>query len=153
MRRSFLLLLLAGLLLPTLLLAQSQATTGVIEGTVVDATGAALPGVTVTIRNTDTGYTASTTTDSAGRYRFVLVPLGPYEIRTALEGFQGRVVKGVAVAVGQTITQKIEISQAAVAEEIVVTAAAPLIETARTEGSTRIDQASVEGLPNNGRNF
>ncbi|HWW60251.1 MAG TPA: TonB-dependent receptor plug domain-containing protein, partial [Thermoanaerobaculia bacterium] len=76
-----------------------------------------------------------------------------YEIRASLEGFQPRVVKGVAVAVGQTITQKIEISQAAVAEEIVVTAAAPLIETARTEGSVRIDQASVEGLPNNGRNF
>ena len=43
--------------------------------------------------------------------------------------------------------------QAAVSEQIVVTAAAPLIETARTEGATRIDQKSVEGLPNNGRNF
>ena len=39
------------------------------------------------------------------------------------------------------------------AESIVVTAEAPLIETARTEGSTRIDQNAVEGLPNNGRNF
>ncbi|HEY8130988.1 MAG TPA: TonB-dependent receptor plug domain-containing protein, partial [Thermoanaerobaculia bacterium] len=47
----------------------------------------------------------------------------------------------------------ITMKQAAVSEQIVVTAAAPLIETARTEGATRIDEKSVSGLPNNGRNF
>ncbi|HVR39295.1 MAG TPA: carboxypeptidase regulatory-like domain-containing protein [Thermoanaerobaculia bacterium] len=151
MRRSLVLLLLV--VFPAVLLAQSQATTGVIEGTVVDSSGAALPGVTVTIKNTATGYTQVQVTDVAGRFRGVLLPLGPYELRASLEGFQPRLVKGIELAVGQTIVQRIELSQAAVAEEIVVTAAAPLIETARTEGSTRIDQASVEGLPNNGRNF
>src|SRR6185503_6407092 len=50
-------------------------------------------------------------------------------------------------------TVDIKLSQAAASEEIVVTAAAPLIETARTEGATRIDENAVSDLPNNGRNF
>src|SRR5207253_2268388 len=51
------------------------------------------------------------------------------------------------------LTLAAKLNQAAVSEQIVVTATAPLIETARTEGATRIDQKAVEGLPNNGRNF
>jgi len=151
MRRfSFALLL---LLLPVSLFAQSQATTGVIEGTVVDATGAALPGVTVTIHNTATNFEQTLITDSAGRFRGVLLPLGPYEVTEMLQGFSKRVQQGIDLAVGQTQTLSFRLKQAAVSEEIVVTAAAPLIETARTEGATRIDQKAMSNLPNNGRNF
>ena len=57
------------LFLPAILVAQSQATTGVIEGTVSDATGAVLPGVTITLRNTATNYQQVLVTDSAGRFR------------------------------------------------------------------------------------
>jgi hypothetical protein len=141
------------LLLPTAIFAQSQATTGVIEGTVVDATGAALPGVTVSMKNTATNYEQNAVTDSGGRFRGVLLPLGPYEVTASLAGFGTQVQKGLNLQVGQTLTLPITLKQAALAEQIVVTAAPPLIETARTEGATRIDQASVEGLPNNGRNF
>ena len=147
--RAFLLLF----LVPLSLFAQSQATTGVIEGVVSDSTGAALPGVTVVVRNSDTNYTQNLVTDSGGRYRGVLLPLGHSEITASLEGFGTKVQKGYDLAVGQTLTANVTLTQAAVAESIVVTAEAPLIETARTEGSTRIDQKSVEGLPNNGRNF
>src|SRR4051812_23748381 len=66
-------------LLPILAFAQSQATTGVIEGTVFDASGAVLPGVTVSIKNTATNYEQSTVTDKDGRFRGVLLPLGPYQ--------------------------------------------------------------------------
>jgi len=154
MRRLFLVLSLLGLILiPTLLFAQSQATTGVIEGTVSDATGAVLPGVTVTLRNTATNFQQVHVTDSAGRFRGVLLPLGPYEITAALEGFSKQVMKGLDLSVGQTLTVPIKLGQAAASEEIVVTAEAPLIETARTEGATRIDEEAVSDLPNNGRNF
>src|SRR3954471_20179507 len=91
-------------LLPILALAQSQATTGVIEGTVIDATGAVLPGVTVTLRNTATNHTQVQVTDPSGRYRGVLLPLGPYEVRATLEGFAPQVVKGLDLGVGQTLT-------------------------------------------------
>jgi len=141
------------LLVPTLVFAQSQATTGVIEGTVVDPSGAALPGVTVAIHNTATNYEQAVITDSAGRFRGVLLPLGPYQVTATLEGFASQVQKGMQLQVGQTLTLTFKLSQAAVSEQIVVTAAAPLIETARTEGATRIDDKSVSGLPNNGRNF
>jgi carboxypeptidase family protein/TonB-dependent receptor-like protein len=151
MRRTTLALLLA--LLPAVLFAQSQATTGVIEGVITDASGAALPGVTVTLRNTETNYAQTVITDSAGRFRGLLLPLGKYEVTAALEGFGTSVLRGYDLAVGQTLTANMTMKQAAMSEQIVVTAAAPLIETARTEGSTRIDQKSVEGLPNNGRNF
>jgi outer membrane receptor for ferrienterochelin and colicin len=154
MRRfPFGLLLLAVLLLPSVVLAQSQATTGVIEGVVSDASGAALPGVTVTLRNVETNYTQTLVTDSGGRFRGVLLPLGRYDVSASLSGFATRVLRGYQLAVGQTLTADITLTTAAVEESIVVTAEAPLIETARTEGAVRIDQAAVEGLPNNGRNF
>jgi hypothetical protein len=141
------------LLLPAVLLAQSQATTGVIEGTVTDASGAVLPGVSVTVRNTATNYSQTVVTDNAGRFRAVLLPLGPYEVTVTLAGFGTQVQKGFDLQLGQTLTVPVKLNQAAVAEEIVVTAAAPLIETARTEGATRINEEAVSDLPNNGRNF
>ena len=153
MRRSLALLSLLLLFTASSLLAQSQATTGVIEGTVVDASGAALPGVTVTVKNTATNFEQTAITDRAGRFRIVLLPLGPYQLTATLEGFATYVQKGLDLGVGQTLTASVAMKPAAVSEQIVVTAAAPLIETARTEGATRIDQKAVAGLPNNGRNF
>src|SRR5713226_4027558 len=153
MRRWLSVLFTLALLLPSLVYAQSQATTGVIEGTVVDATGASLPGVTVTVKNTATNFEQTSVTDRAGRFRAVLLPLGPYQVTATLSGFGTYVQKGLDLGVGQTLTVSMTMKQAAVSEQIVVTAAAPLIETARTEGATRIDQKAVSGLPNNGRNF
>lgn len=133
--------------------AQSQATTGVIDGIVVDATGGVLPGVTITLRNTATNYEQVQLTDSAGRFRGVLLPLGPYEVRASLEGFAPQVMRGIQLGVGQTRTVEIRLPQAAVSEEMIVTAEVPLVETSRTEGATRLDEDAVSDLPNNGRNF
>ncbi|MBV8517805.1 MAG: TonB-dependent receptor [Acidobacteria bacterium] len=149
--RSVLALVLA--FLPLVLFAQSQATTGVIEGVVTDASGGVLPGVTVVLHDVATNYEQTIQTDSAGRYRGVLLPLGPYEVRASLSGFATQVRKGLDLGLGQTLTANFKLAQAAVAEELVVTAEAPLIETARTEGATRIDEDAVSNLPNNGRNF
>lgn len=152
MRRLFVLLFLAGLF-PFAAFAQSQATTGVIEGTVVDAQGGLLPGVTVSVRNTATNYVHTEVTNSAGRYRAVLLPLGPYVVKAELSGFAPQLVKGLDLGVGQTLTVPVKMQQTTASEQIVVSAAAPLIEVARTEGATRIDQKAVSSLPNNGRNF
>src|SRR5882762_5019668 len=86
-RLSFVLLALFLLLVALPLFAQSQATTGVIQGTVVDASGAAVPGVTITVRNTATGYEVIVVTDAQGRFRGVLLPVGPYQVTAALQGF------------------------------------------------------------------
>ena len=133
--------------------AQSQATTGVIEGTVTDESGGALPGATVVIKNTATNFEKQVATGSDGRFRAPLLPLGPYSVTVNLEGFGPAVREGFTLAVGQTVTLDIELPVAGIQERLVVTAEAPVIEVARTEGAVRIDRESVENLPNNGRNF
>lgn len=146
-------LLVLVLLVPIAAWSQSEATTGVIEGTVTDASGGALPGVTVVMRNTATNFQQQSITDAAGRFRGVLLPLGPYEVTATLEGFAKSIARGLDLGVGQTLMLPVRLKQAAMSEEIVVTATPPLIETARTQGATRIDEKAMSDLPNNGRNF
>ena len=133
--------------------AQSQATTGVIEGTVTDESGAVLPGVTVTLVNTATNFQQVLITDSRGRFRGLLLPLGPYEVTAALEGFATLVRDGLQVTVGKTINLALTMQISATEDRIVVTAEAPLIETTETANSVRFDREVVDGLPNNGRDF
>src|ERR1043166_1728829 len=111
MRRTSIVYLLVLFLLPLPLLAQSQATTGVIEGTVTDATGAVLPGVTVSLKDTATNFEKMEVTRPQGMYRGVLLPLGPYEIKATLEGFAPQVVRGVDLGLGQTLTVNIKVQQ------------------------------------------
>src|SRR3954465_7978393 len=132
--------------------AQSQATTGVIEGIVTDESGGALPGATVTLRNTAINFDKVVVTGSDGSFRALLLPLGPYRITIDLQGFAKVIREGIDLGVGQTINLKIPL-QVAAAGEITVTGEAPVIETTRAEGAVRIDERSVESLPNNGRNF
>src|SRR6476646_9521951 len=132
--------------------AQSQATTGVIEGIVTDEGGGVLPGASVVLRNTATNFEKTVVSGSDGSFRALLLPLGPYRITVELKGFAKLVREGLDLGVGQTINLKFPL-QVAAAGEITVTGEAPVIETNRVEGAVRIDQKAVENLPNNGRNF
>ncbi len=156
MRKSFHVFLTFALLLGALApgaFAQSQATTGVIEGTVVDESGAPVPGVNVTIRNTGTNFERVVATDADGRFRGLLLPLGPYRVVASLTGFATVIREGIDLAVGQAVNLRLSLKVSAVQEEVVVTGELPVVDTARAEGSTLIDQRSIKGLPNNGRNF
>ena len=143
--------LLMGLLQPAW--AQSQATTGLIEGTVVDESGAAVPGASVVLKNTATNYERQATTDKDGRFRGLLLPLGPYKVTVSLKGFSTMVRDGINLSVGQTVNLPVTMKVSAVQEEVLVSGDAPVIETTRAEGADKIDEASIRGLPNNGRNF
>jgi hypothetical protein len=156
MRKSFHVFLTLALLLGALApgaFAQSQATTGVIEGTVVDESGAPVPGVNVTIRNTGTNFERVVATDADGRFRGLLLPLGPYRVVASLTGFATVIREGIDLAVGQAVNLRLSLKVSAVQEEVVVTGELPVVDTSRAEGSTLIDQRSIKGLPNNGRNF
>jgi hypothetical protein len=133
--------------------AQSQATTGVIEGTVEAENGDPVAGAAVALTNTGTNFQKTATTDAQGRFRGVLLPLGPYRVTVEAGGFSTLVREGLDLAVGQTISLDLTLQLSTVGESITVTDQAPVIETSRTEGSTRIDSQAIEGLPNNGRNF
>ncbi len=133
--------------------AQSQATTGVIEGTVSDSSGAVLPGATVTLTNTGTNFTRDLVTDADGRFRGLLLPLGTYKLAVALAGFSNYEQDGIELVVGQTANIPIILQVGGVAEKITVTSDSPVVETTRSEASTLINQQALRGLPNNGRNF
>ena len=133
--------------------AQSQATTGVIEGTVVDPSGAPVSGVSVVLKNTATNLERTLVTDADGRFRGLLLPLGPYRVTASLKGFATLVREGLDLEVGQSVNLELPLKVSTVQEEVLVTASTPVIETTRAEGSDRINQAAIKGLPNNGRNF
>ena len=138
---------------PGAVLAQSAATTGAIEGTITDESGGFLPGVSVALRNTATNYETTVTTGPNGRFRGLLLPLGPYRITATLSGFTKVVREGISVSVGQSVNLAIVMSLAAKAAEVLVTAENPVVETTRPEGATRIDPLALKEIPNNGRNF
>src|ERR1700722_15891086 len=85
------------------LLAQATAT-GNIVGVVTDATGAALPGATVTATNRGTNAQRSTTSNSAGQYRFDLLPNGVYDVKAEAPGFSVAQVNSLQLLVGTTVT-------------------------------------------------
>ena len=132
---------------------QSQATTGVIQGVVSDANGGGLPGAAVSVRNTATNFEQALTSDRDGRFRGGQLPLGPYRVTVTLQGFRTLVREGLTLDVGQTINLPMRMELSSVTQEVRVTAEAPLVETSRTEASTRIDERAVQNLPNNGHNF
>src|SRR5436309_15939766 len=85
----------------------SQVTTGTISGAVQDSSGAAIPGVTVTIRNLDTDVARSVTTDEGGRYTAPDLSLGNYEVQAQQAGFQTEVRRGITLTIGRQAVVKL----------------------------------------------
>src|SRR5262245_11895587 len=133
--------------------ARAQSVMGAIQGTVVDQSGGVLPGASVTVTNTDTGIARTTVTDENGVFRAELLPVGNYEVAAELSGFTPQKQQNIAVTVGSTITFRIQMPVASVAETVTVTSTAPIIETTRTQVSDTVSEVQVKNLPVNGRNF
>src|SRR3982074_1277883 len=109
------------LLSPGALLAQSQANTGSIEGTINDPSGRAIPGAEVTIVNVDTNFTRVLTTDTEGRFRGVLLPLGAYRVTVQGKNFGTPLREGINLAVGQTVNLSLSLNIASPEQTISVT--------------------------------
>jgi Carboxypeptidase regulatory-like domain/TonB-dependent Receptor Plug Domain len=136
-----------------LVFAQSQANTGAIEGIVNDPSGRVVSAAQVTVTNLGTNFTRALTTDAEGRFRGLLLPLGPYKVTVKAANFGTLVREGLDLAVGQTISLTLTLSISQVEQVVSVSAEAPILESGRVESSTYLDQRSVHDLPNNGRNF
>src|SRR5579862_2835249 len=144
--------LLLALLFP--MLTSAQTFRGTILGTVTDASGAAVPGATITITNTDTGLIRTTTTSGDGSYTVPELPIGPYSVTISKEGFETSITNGVAVDVAVerridaslkpgTVTQKVEVS----AETL------PQVETASDTLGGTFENREILDLPINGRDY
>lgn len=129
------------------------ATTGSVTGTVEDASGAVLPGVTVELVGERVMGTQSFTTDEQGQYRFRSLPPGMYELTFTLRGFGGARRTGVRVRVGATIEENVSLKVAGLAEEVTVEASAALVDTKSTKVETNFDRDWIELSPNQRRSF
>ncbi|HVF56399.1 MAG TPA: TonB-dependent receptor [Pyrinomonadaceae bacterium] len=134
--------------------AQSQATSGNIEGRVLDPNGAVVPNATVGATNKETGLERTATSDDDGNYRIILLPPGLYTVRASgVSGFQPATLDNVRVSVGGKTTLDINLSISGGETIIDVTSEAPVVETTRTSVSSVVNERAIENLPVNGRNY
>ncbi|MBZ5628194.1 MAG: TonB-dependent receptor [Acidobacteriia bacterium] len=134
------------------LFAQSQITTGVVQGTVLDPSGAVVAGASVEANNPDTNFTRSLTTDSNGRFVFLALPPGAYKVTISAKGFATVVQQNVHLTVGQAISLNIPLKVSSTAEQIVVTDT-PTLDPTKTEVSSTLAPVTVSTTPVLGRKF
>src|SRR5437868_2747408 len=87
------------LLIPVLGTAAWAQATAEISGTVKDPSGGVLPGATVTVTQTDTGFKREVVTDVTGAFSFPGIPIGPYRLDAALQGFRSYAQTGIVLTV------------------------------------------------------
>ena len=131
----------------------AQQETATVIGAVVDAQGAALPGATITARNTDTGFLRNTVSDAEGRYRMAALPPGPYELTVALPSFATATRRGVTLTVGAEAVINFTMSLAGVSEAVTVLADTPVVETTTSAIAETIRREQIDLLPLAGRDY
>src|SRR5262245_31722200 len=131
-------------------LAQAQLGTGAIAGIVLDATGAAVPDAKVTVTNVATGVSRTVETSTAGQFGAPVLPPGTYRIAIERDGFATLRQSDPLVTVGSTVSLRFVMEPRGVTETVDV-AASPTLDATKTNQSTLIDRAQIDGLPINGR--
>ena len=129
--------------------AQSTAT---LQGTITDAQSAVMPGVTVSIKNVGTGAERTVVTDAAGQYVAASLAPGRYTVVAHLEGFKDSTTD-IELQVAQIAVVNVKLGVAAIAENVTVTGASPLIETATVSVGQVMQERTVQEIPLNGRHF
>lgn len=124
-----------------------------IVGTVTDPSGAAVGDATATARNVATGISRTTSTDQAGLYRLLSLPLGEYEIHVQKQGFAEEVRTGVQLVVGQEATVNLALRLGQLSNRVVVDENAPIVSTTTADISGLVSHQQVEDLPLNGRSY
>jgi hypothetical protein len=130
----------------------AQVSTASVEVQVNGTDGTPLPGVTVTLRNTDTGLTRVEVTGAQGTATLPALPPGTYRADIELQGFSPVTQEGVALRVGQTARVRATLSPA-VTESIDVSTTVPLVDVYKTDTSTNIVPEQIESLPVPDRDF
>lgn len=135
----------------TAVIAQTQSTTGTIQGNVQDANGAAIPGANVEIKHLETNFTRSFVTDEDGRFVALSLPSGSYSVTVGKQGFATLVIERTGLTVGQALNLPFSMKISGVDERVTVTA--PTVDTIKTESSTTLNANTVGNTPILGRKF
>ena len=146
-------LILLALLVPSFVPDARAQTAATVSGTVHDASGAVLPGVTVTAKSGETGLARAAITGPEGRFVLAQLPPGVYDIRAELAGFKPHVRPAVPLAVAQSLALHITLQVGELAIVDVVTAEIPVVNTATSELSYLVTSEQIEQIPLNGRNY
>ena len=131
--------------------AAAQMSTATVQGQVSDPTGV-LPGVTVTARETDSGFSRDATTDAEGRYTLAGLRPGTYEIRVTLDQYKPQ-ARTVTALVGQTLDVDFSVRPDVAYSETVQVVSERLSDIRTSEITTNVTQEQMQYLPQNSRNF
>jgi hypothetical protein len=129
----------------------AQFTTASLGGNVVDATGAAVPGASVSVSNKDTGLKQDTSTDAAGAFLFSTLPVGNYQLHVEKPGFATYIQDGISLGVGLTAHQTVTLKVGDLAERVEVTGDAELVPTTTSTVGQLVNQRQIVDLPLDGR--
>ena len=131
--------------------ASAQVTTADVVGRVVDSSGGALPGATVTATQTATGAVRTVVTNETGDYVFNLLPIGPYTVKVELEGF-GAFAAALQLSAGDRQRVDATLGVGSVTENVEVTAQAATVQSDSATVGALLPETAVQDLPLNGRN-
>jgi len=134
------------------LLGTAQDPRGNVTGSVLDPTGASVPGVEVRLTKTDTGVTAAGVTNEAGKFTIPFLLPGTYRVTAAKAGFKTYVQDNVPVRIAETLDITIHLEVGSTAETIDVRAQTPLLETATSTLGQVVDERRMLDLPQRGGN-
>src|SRR6266699_4256772 len=137
---------------PAPLVAQGQATTGIIRGVVTDPNGAPVANASVILHEAQTNFTRTLMTDAGGNFTGTLLPLGTYDVTARSVGYAEVKRTGIALGVGETVALRLPLAAVTLAA-VTVEATKPVVNVTQSAAATPLDAAAVTGLPNNGRNF
>ena len=130
----------------------AQETTGTIQGSVIDPSGAMLPGVTVVVKHGQTGRTREAVTNESGRYAVRSLQPGSYEVTFTLAGFQPTTIKGIELHVNDRLDINGKLGVGGVTETVEVSAASQFVQPSPAV-QTLMGPTQVQELPLNNRNF
>src|SRR5215471_7125817 len=124
-----------------------QTTDANLVGTVVDASGAAVPNATVEATHVATGVKTTTKTNSTGAYRFNNLPVGMYDVTVSAQGFTNAGLKNVDIQLAKTSTVNVSLQVGAVATTVVVAAAAAVIDTTTAQLQSTYNSYQIVNVP------
>jgi hypothetical protein len=127
--------------------AWAQSDRGAIAGTVLDSTGAAVPGASVTLKGADTGSVYKTVSSSTGGYRVNDLAIGRYDVTVEATGFKASVQKGVEIQINTVSSLNVTLQPGNVTESVTVSADAPTIQTDSSDMGTVVGAKQIEELP------
>jgi carboxypeptidase family protein/TonB-dependent receptor-like protein len=129
----------------------AQTTTASLQGAVSDASGARIPGASITLRNSGTNLTQNATSDASGFFSFSLLPVGNYALKAVKSGFEQYIQSEVTLTVGQAAYVAITLKVGSAVSEVTVTSNVQLVDTQTPTSNQVVQGQQAQDLPLNGR--